>query len=77
MTTTAPRIAPARLSSTRTLPSSTTSQSFRRRLQLERLLQTFEVEKLVYELRYELMHRPDWVHIPVTGIGRLLERSRA
>ena len=45
--------------------------------QLERLLQTFELEKLVYELRYELMHRPEWVHIPVTGIGRLLERSRA
>ena len=45
--------------------------------QLERLLQAFELEKLIYELRYELSHRPDWVHIPVTGIGRLLERSPA
>jgi maltokinase len=45
--------------------------------QLERLLQAFELEKLAYELRYELSHRPEWVHIPVTGIGRLLERSPA
>ncbi len=45
--------------------------------QLERLIGIFELEKAVYELRYELDHRPDWVHIPVAGIERLLERPEA
>jgi len=39
----------------------------------EQLLSIFELEKAVYELRYELNNRPDWVRIPVTGILRLLE----
>jgi maltokinase len=39
----------------------------------EKLLQIFELEKAVYELRYELNNRPDWVGIPVQGIRRLLE----
>ena len=38
-----------------------------------RLLTVFELEKAVYELRYELDNRPDWVEIPVAGIARLLE----
>jgi predicted trehalose synthase len=38
-----------------------------------RLLAVFELEKAVYELRYELNNRPDWVRIPVAGILRLLE----
>lgn len=37
------------------------------------LLSIFELEKAVYELRYELNNRPDWVRIPVAGIFRLLE----
>ena len=37
------------------------------------LLSIFELEKAVYELRYELNNRPDWVRIPVAGIARLLE----
>jgi maltokinase len=37
------------------------------------LLTIFELEKGVYELRYELNNRPDWVRIPVAGIARLLE----
>ena len=41
----------------------------------ERLLAVFELEKAVYELRYELDNRPDWVRIPVAGIVRLLERT--
>jgi maltokinase len=39
---------------------------------IERLLAVFELEKAIYELRYELDNRPDWVKIPVAGIERLL-----
>ena len=38
-----------------------------------KLLAVFELEKAVYELRYELNNRPDWVSIPVAGILRLLD----
>jgi len=31
----------------------------------------FEMEKLFYELRYELNNRPEWVWIPLRGIARL------
>jgi maltokinase len=40
---------------------------------IEQLLSVFELEKAVYELRYELNNRPEWVSIPVAGILRLLE----
>jgi maltokinase len=40
---------------------------------VSKLLAVFELEKAVYELRYELNNRPDWVGIPVAGIRRLLE----
>jgi maltokinase len=40
----------------------------------DKLLAVFELEKAVYELRYELNTRPDWVRIPVAGIVRLLEQ---
>ena len=43
----------------------------------ERLLAVFELEKAVYELRYELDNRPDWVRIPVAGILRLIEQPAA
>ncbi|HZT15203.1 MAG TPA: hypothetical protein VFA19_04590 [Gaiellaceae bacterium] len=39
---------------------------------LDKLLAVFELEKAVYELRYELDNRPDWVRIPVAGIARML-----
>ncbi|MDX6726136.1 MAG: maltokinase, partial [Baekduia sp.] len=46
------------------------------RAAVERLLAVFELEKAVYELRYELDNRPDWVKIPVAGIARLLDPER-
>ncbi|HKD95561.1 MAG TPA: phosphotransferase [Gaiellaceae bacterium] len=42
---------------------------------IERLLAVFELEKAVYELRYELDNRPDWVGIPVMGIERLMHQA--
>jgi trehalose synthase-fused probable maltokinase len=39
------------------------------------MLSIFELEKAIYELRYELNNRPDWVAIPVAGIRRLLEEE--
>jgi trehalose synthase-fused probable maltokinase len=39
----------------------------------ECLVRIFELEKAVYELRYELAHRRDWVPVPVRAILRLLE----
>jgi maltokinase len=39
------------------------------------LLAVFELEKAVYELRYELDNRPDWVGIPVAGIERLMHAA--
>ncbi len=39
------------------------------------LLSIYELEKAIYELRYELDNRPDWISIPVAGIARLLESA--
>ncbi|HSO01529.1 MAG TPA: hypothetical protein VLS46_03285, partial [Gaiellaceae bacterium] len=42
---------------------------------VRRLLTVFELEKAVYELRYELDNRPEWVSIPVAGILRMLKEE--
>jgi trehalose synthase-fused probable maltokinase len=42
---------------------------------VQNMLAIFELEKAIYELRYELDNRPDWVAIPVAGIVRLLEST--
>jgi maltokinase len=39
---------------------------------VERLLALFELQKLLYEIRYEVGHRPDWVGIPLAGLERML-----
>jgi maltokinase len=41
---------------------------------IDRMLAVYELEKAVYELRYELDNRPEWVSIPVAGILRLIEQ---
>lgn len=43
----------------------------------EQVLAIFELEKAVYELRYEIDNRPDWAAIPVAGLVRLLEEDDA
>jgi maltose alpha-D-glucosyltransferase/alpha-amylase len=37
-----------------------------------RLLNFFLVEKVFYEIEYELAHRPDWLRVPLTGALRIL-----
>jgi maltose alpha-D-glucosyltransferase/alpha-amylase len=36
------------------------------------LLRLFEMEKVLYELRYEINNRPNWVQVPVSGLLGLL-----
>jgi predicted trehalose synthase len=40
---------------------------------VDSLLSLFELERAIYELHYEIEHRPEWAAIPVAGISRLLE----
>ncbi|HEX2223037.1 MAG TPA: maltose alpha-D-glucosyltransferase, partial [Thermoanaerobaculia bacterium] len=45
----------------------------RDREELEVMLDSYILEKAVYELDYELNNRPDWVRIPLQGIRQILE----
>jgi maltokinase len=36
----------------------------------DRILKAFELDKAVYEVLYELAHRPDWVDIPASAVRR-------
>jgi maltose alpha-D-glucosyltransferase/alpha-amylase len=49
-----------------------TAKIYARHEDMEALLAFFELEKALYELRYELNNRPDWVGTPLAGIVRLL-----
>src|SRR5690606_38233937 len=40
------------------------------------LFDAFLMEKAVYELGYELGHRPTWVRIPLEGILQLLNKAK-
>jgi len=42
---------------------------------LEVLLETYLLEKAVYELNYELNNRPDWVLIPLRGIKSIMKKG--
>lgn len=37
-----------------------------------RLLRIFQLEKILYELNYEIQNRPAWIPVPLAGIDRLL-----
>ncbi len=39
--------------------------------QAQALLDLFELEKVLYELRYEMDNRPDWIGVPLAGIAAL------
>jgi maltose alpha-D-glucosyltransferase/alpha-amylase len=41
------------------------------------LLELFELEKALYELRYEINNRPGWAHVPLQGIHALTDPARA
>lgn len=43
---------------------------------IEDILEIFLLEKVFYELRYELNNRPDWVHIPLSGIVDIIDKKR-
>lgn len=49
------------------LPSDTRS--------FDRVLKAYELDKAVYEVGYELAHRPDWVQIPLDAVSDLLGGS--
>jgi maltose alpha-D-glucosyltransferase/alpha-amylase len=36
------------------------------------LLALFELEKVLYELRYEINNRPNWIHVPLAGVLGML-----
>nr|MBA2726174.1 hypothetical protein [Actinomycetota bacterium] len=39
------------------------------------LLDIFEIDKALYEIKYERSHRPDWLRIPLRGLSQVIERG--
>ena len=42
---------------------------------LASLLTTYTLDKALYEVRYEMSHRPDWAAIPISGVLELVDGS--
>ena len=43
--------------------------------QMAILLRSYLIEKVLYEIRYELDNRPDWINIPLRGILQLVDEG--
>ncbi len=43
--------------------------------ELRILLEAYLIEKALLEIEYDLLHRPDWIRIPISGIVQLLQTS--
>jgi maltose alpha-D-glucosyltransferase/alpha-amylase len=41
------------------------------------MLDFFLLEKGFYEIDYELANRPDWLHVPLAGVWRILSKSES
>ena len=41
----------------------------------EQILNFFLLEKAIYEIEYEIAHRPDWLRVPLTGALRILSQQ--
>ena len=37
-----------------------------------RVLDVFLLEKALYEIEYEIAHRPEWIRVPLAGVLRIL-----
>ncbi|MBV8225523.1 MAG: hypothetical protein JO232_10080 [Verrucomicrobia bacterium] len=44
---------------------------------LQALLRSFLIHKALYELRYELNNRPNWIAIPLRGLSSLIHDAGA
>jgi len=45
--------------------------------EIDILLDVYLLEKALYELGYEMNHRPDWIRIPLSGILQLVQSPEA
>ncbi len=43
--------------------------------EFQRLLRFFLLEKVIYEVEYEMGHRPDWIDIPLSGMLEILRQT--
>ncbi len=39
------------------------------------MLDVFEIDKALYEVAYEMAHRPEWTRIPLRGVANVIERG--
>jgi maltose alpha-D-glucosyltransferase/alpha-amylase len=46
------------------------------RADLKAMLDVFELDKALYEIGYEHRNRPDWISVPLYGLGRILGPAR-
>lgn len=71
------RVAPARAAFLEGYRAATQGAAFlpADEVSFQRMLDSFELEKMLYEVRYELQNRPDWVRIPVQALMRMEVRT--